>query len=141
NLEGVSVNRAKRALAAGGVAFAVILFGNVWVLPAIQSVLATPAHAQYLNGDLNMVGYSVNKTVVAPGDTLKVGVFFRNEVFLNTDYSLSVHLISHPDIVSLAQDDMLIGGWRHPSRGWIPGITGGEGLTIQLPDDLLTPRS
>jgi hypothetical protein len=141
NLDGVSVNRAKRAMLVGGVAFAVILFGNVWVLPAIQSALATPAQAQYLGGDLNMVSYSLNKTVVAPGDTLKVGVFFRTEMFLNDDYSVSVHLLTHPDITSVAQDDMLLGGWRHPSRGWIPGITGGEGLTIQLPAVLPTPRS
>ena len=117
------------------------LLGYVWLWPALElRLLATPANASYLDGDLSLVGYRVSSPTAAPGDRLDVTLYFRANDFLAEDYSLSLHAMTHPEVASVGQvDDLRIGAY--PSTAWLPGVTVRKTLSLPLSANTHTPQS
>jgi hypothetical protein len=133
---------AKRVTAAGSVLWLIWLVVGFWFLPTAQAhFLAEPVQVDYLDGTLSLVGYRVKPQVAAPGDRLRVTLYWRANEFLPLkDYGLSAHVLTHPDATSVAQTDVPL-LFFYPANAWLPGLVVRQVVTIDLPDDLATPRS
>lgn len=131
---------ARRLLLAGSIAWTGWLVFALVLQARIEAALfATPANIAY-EGGLRLVAYRVSPDVVRPGGEVELTLYWEADNSLNDDYSLSVHLLSHPEIASVAQsDDLHIGPL--PSRAWFPHIVVRRTAWVQLPDDLPTQQS
>jgi hypothetical protein len=134
--------QAARSLFAGaGVLWTVWLFFSLLLLPALEArYSANPVQVDYDGGLLSLVGYRVFPEMVKPGDEVALTLYWRANRPLSTDYSVSVHALSHPDIDSVAQaDDLHVGAI--PSTVWFPNIVNSKTIYLQLPRNLPIPAS
>jgi len=94
-------------------------------------------------GDLSIVAYSASDDTLKAGETLDVTVYMRVNRSIQSDYSLSVHLLTQPlpEIDSIAQDDMQLGDFKYPTRAWIPYLPVSNDFQLRIPDDLKTSAS
>jgi hypothetical protein len=127
-------------LAMSGIWLAVMA-GGLWIAPAIEAQFAQSASANY--GDLSLVAYSVSGDRIEAGHMLDVTVFMQVNRSIDSDYWLSLHLYTQalPEIDSIAQDDMVLGEFKYPTRAWIPYLPVRNQFQLQIPDDLVTPAS
>lgn len=130
-----------RVIALVGAAWAVWLMFALFVLDILEArYLANPVQVDYDDGLLSLVGYEVTPAVAKPGDEVALTLYWRANRPLSTDYSVSIHVLEHPDIDSVAQaDDLHVGAI--PSTAWFPGIVSSRTLYIRLPRNLPTPAS
>lgn len=121
----------------------IVLVGNIWVFPSIEArLLAWPVEANYLDGDLSLVGYRISRDVLHPEENVTLKLYWRTSEPLPEDYFVSAHIVSRPDAESVAQTDRPLGGyagWR--TTTWIPGVTMRDAIHFHLPGDLSTPAS
>lgn len=128
-----------RWLIAGAGLWLLLIIGWLWVLPSLEAVASNIARADY--GELSLVAYALSTDSVVAGDTVDVTVYMRANQFLNADYSLSVHLYTQPDAQSIAQDDMMLGEFVYPTRGWLPFVPIRNRFQLQIPEPLATNQS
>jgi hypothetical protein len=117
--------------------------GKVWVAPRFAArYLAEPAEVEWFDqGAISLVAYqSSYKGVIEPGDDLTVKLYWQTNQHIPASYWLSVHVLSQPDIASVASYDAPMGawgGWRTwPTTTWEPGVTMRDVVHLQIPDDL-----
>lgn len=129
-------------------AIVVTLFGwgawlvfSLFLLPAVESEYLTHnVEVDYDNGLISLEGYNIQPEVVRPGDLVAVTLYWRANQPLTTDYSVSLHALSHPDIGTAAQSDDLHAG-PIPSTAWFPGVVVEKTLYIQTPRNMPAPAS
>ena len=132
---------ARGVLALAGLCWAAWLAFSLFLLPAVEARSLTHAvDVDYDNGLVSLVGYDVQPEVVTPGDLVAVTLYWRANQPLTTDYSVSLHMLGHPDIVTGAQSDDLHAG-PIPSTAWFPGVVVEKTLYIQTPRNLPAPAS
>lgn len=133
--------RKRNSIIAVGSTWFILLAASLWILPAVETIFAHKADANY--GDLSLVAYSVSDTTITAGENLDVTVYMRVNHSIDSDYSLSVHLFTQalPDVNSIAQDDMLLGEFKYPTRAWIPYLPVSNEFHLHIPDDLATSAS
>jgi 4-amino-4-deoxy-L-arabinose transferase-like glycosyltransferase len=78
-----------------------------------------PAAAN-LAGEIALEGYTVDRTEVAPGDTLKVVLYWRSLKPVADDYRGFVHLLAR-DLLVYGQLDKVTIGFYHPTSHWRAG--------------------
>ena len=133
---------ARRALAALTVFWMLWMLSHVWLVPTAEArLMAEPAKVEYLDGAIRLESYDLSSTTAAPGDTVDVTLFFRAGELLSNDYYLSVHLLSHPDVQSIAQSDVQLGGYDYPTSAWLPFASVKTVVHLTLPRDLPQPAS
>jgi hypothetical protein len=137
-LQNPAKTRGRWLLAAGGL-WLVLIISWLWVLPSIEAIAAQDAPADY--GELSLVAYSLGSDSIQAGDTLDVTVYMRANRFLTKDYSLSLHLYTQGEAQSIAQDDMSLGEFVYPTRGWLPFVSVRNHFQLLIPDDLVTDAS
>jgi hypothetical protein len=116
--------------------------GHTWLVPTVEArVSAEPVKVEYMGGALELESYSLSRDVAAPGDTVDVTLYFRDTQMLKKDYYLSVHLLSHPDVKSVAQADLQLGDYEYPTTAWLPYMSVKSLVRLKLPGDLPTPAS
>jgi hypothetical protein len=89
--------------------------------PTVSTHPLTPDHSMQLtigNG-IELVGYDAPDRS-APGNTLRVALYWRALQSIPTDYKVFVHLLA-PDDQLLAQDDAVPAGWTYPTTRWQTG--------------------
>ena len=132
---------ARGVVALAGLGWAAWLVFSLFLLPAVEArYLTHPVDVDYDNGLVSLVGYNVQPEVVRPGDLVAVTLYWRANQPLTTDYSVSLHALSHPDIATGAQSDDLHAG-PIPSSAWFPGIVVEKTLYVQTPRNLPAPAS
>jgi hypothetical protein len=109
---------------------------RVAVLPVAQDASAAPAYEPLgarFAGTIALAGY--NWRVDSQG--LRAGLQWSTESYLDSDYTVFVHLVDPQDGDRLlAQSDAQPLAGRWPTSLWIPGATVDDEITIQLPPDL-----
>jgi hypothetical protein len=93
--------------------------------PNVSTVPLTPDHPFHVTfgAEIELVGYDVTARV-APGETLRVTLYWRALQPVPFDYKVFVHLLGPGDqSVLLAQDDSQPAGWTYPTTRWRPGET------------------
>jgi hypothetical protein len=132
----------RRSLAGAAIAWALWMIGSMWIIPTIQArVMADPVRVEYQGGALRLARYHLSQNTTRPGDTVDVTLYFEARTFIHENYYLSVHLLSHPEVESLAQDDTQLGEWEYPTSAWLPYLAVRHDLHLKLPADLPAPAS
>ena len=118
------------------------MVSHTWLVPTITArIQADPVIVEYMNGALELQSYRLSQNVAAPGDTVDVTLYFRAGEVLTEDYYLSVHLLAHPDVKSMAQADTQLGDYDYPTSAWLPLVSVKSVITLKLPKNLPTPAS
>ena len=116
---------------------------NIWLFAGLEArLLAEPVQADYAEGALSLVGYRASPKVAAPGDTVTLRLYWRANERLEWRYYHSTHLMTHPEVTSLAQDDIRMGGWiGWQTDTWFPGVVMRDVVRLELPEDAPAPQS
>lgn len=88
--------------------------------PPFRPVAPAQPVAGDLAGEIALEGYSVDRTDVRPGDTLRVTLFWRSRRRVDQDYWGFVHLLSR-DLRVFGQLDKVTIGYYYPTSRWRPG--------------------
>jgi len=132
----------RRALAAFSVLWLLWMISHVWLVPTVQArALADPVTVQYLDGALELESYKLSASTASPGDTIDVTLYFRAGELLTEDYYMSVHLLAQPEVKSVAQSDVQLGGYDYPTSAWLPYASVKNEVHLTLPPDLPQPAS
>jgi len=123
----------------GGVLWSAWMVFALYFQPLVELRLTgVPVNVNF--GKVSLIGYDVTPEVIEPGGEAMVTLYWRANEPLDTDYSLSIHALSHPEIESVAQSDDLHVGII-PSHAWIPGVVMKRTHYIQFPRNLPAPAS
>ena len=118
--------------------------GAPLVLAALQSPPTVsldpprPEHSLQLTfgENIQLVGYDAPARA-APGDTVRIALYWRARVAMPTDYKVFIHLLGDSGEV-LAQDDARPAQWTYPTTEWQPGEYIRDEHLLHLPPE--TPR-
>jgi hypothetical protein len=124
-----------RVLSQGLIALALILALRYWALPPLEARFrAERAEVTYLNGDLVLQGYRFTPASLKPGTKeATLDLYWHTERFVYAEYGVSVHLLTHPEIRSVAQNDVIA---QPPQPNWLPGQVIKQTIPLELPPDL-----
>ncbi|MCD4737811.1 MAG: hypothetical protein K8R89_00940 [Anaerolineae bacterium] len=125
-----------------GTAMALLWFNFAfWLLPAVEaSLIAHPAQVAYLNGNLTLVAYNISDAYITENTgQFTVTLYWRTERGLAAEYGVSTHLLTHPDINSLTQNDVL--QLNPPHTAWLPGQIIKQRIDLAVPPTLDTSRN
>jgi hypothetical protein len=113
------------------------MIGSLWIAPTIEAkVMADPVTVEYLDGVLKLESYRLSDDTASASDTVEITLFFRAREMLDEDYYLSVHLLAHPDIQSIAQADVPLGNYDYPTSAWLPYVAVKSTVKLSLPREL-----
>lgn len=106
--------------------------------PEVSAALPRPDHPLTLTLDcgVELLGYDAPQRL-APGERLRVALYWRARQAVAADYKVFVHLIG-PDGALAAQDDGVPLNWSYPTTRWQPGETVRD--EHLLPLDAALPR-
>lgn len=100
--------------------------------PDVSATPLAPDHPlRAIFGEIELLGYDV-QTRVAPGQTLRVALYWRASLPVPVNYKVFVHL-SGADEQLLAQDDGLPVDWTYPTTQWQPGETIRDEHLVHIP--------
>ncbi|MGH2536536.1 MAG: hypothetical protein ACRDHL_03995, partial [Candidatus Promineifilaceae bacterium] len=106
--------------------------------PQAAAEMQTPAGWRF--GDqVELLGYSLGRGALAPGDILPVSLFWRAGTPLQRRYKVFLHLLAE-DGRLVAQRDAEPGGGLAPTTGWRPGETVTDRHGVLLPAGLPAGR-
>lgn len=131
-----------RALQIALILWAFWLGARYFFIPGIEArTLATPVNVIYPEGHpIQLEGYRIFPQRLSPRtDRLKVTLYWRATSRLEVGYGVSVHLLTHPDIHSLTQNDVVLID-PDPSD-WIPGQVMKQTITLDIPEQFDTSRT
>ena len=87
-----------------------------------------------LGSGVTLLGYDLPRTVVRPGETLPVTLYWKTAQPLAVDYSTFAHVVA-PDFYVLAQQDNAHPG-RYPTTRWGTGEYNRDVHEISIPPDV-----
>lgn len=108
--------------------------GEVDVAPRLSADgIPNPVDINFDN-QLALVGFSSDRRVMHPGETLNLDLWWRAETTPRQDYSAFAHLVLAPDAVWAGQDRQpeASGG---PTSHWLPGATAVDRHVLALPPE------
>jgi hypothetical protein len=88
-----------------------------------------------LSEQANLVGFSLDKTAFAAGETLNLQLVWQGVAEMDESYRVFVHLLAADGSI-VAQADGLPAGWTRPTTGWLPGEFIRDNHTLTLPPTL-----
>jgi 4-amino-4-deoxy-L-arabinose transferase-like glycosyltransferase len=90
------------------------------------------------NGVARLLGYQVMSSVVTPGDTLDVTVYWQPLTQTEQNYAVFVHLLSDVGVM-VAQRDTYPGLGRYPTTAWVPGAVFADIYRVHVPQTAYAP--
>ncbi len=101
----------------------------------IPSLANTTGVAFGNSTQLKLIGHDLPLTQLAPGDSLKVTLYWQAEAEMDTDYTVFVQLLDSTGQV-VAQVDLPPLAGAAPTTTWLPGEILTDPYTLTLPTDL-----
>jgi len=89
-------------------------------------------------GRIELVGYRLEPTVVAPGESVAVTLYWRALQAMEHDWSVFVHLVGDNDLI-IGQRDMYPGQGNYPTSMWTPGDAIADTYVLSVSPTALTP--
>jgi hypothetical protein len=93
--------------------------------PSVSTVPLVPDHpfGATFGSEIELTGYDTADQV-APGEMLRVALYWHAQAPVPVDYKVFVHLLGPEDEqIPVAQDDSLPVDWTYPTTRWRPGET------------------
>jgi 4-amino-4-deoxy-L-arabinose transferase-like glycosyltransferase len=112
--------------------------GALSVLPTTR-VFVPPPEMQYrsdvtFGGLATLLGADLGADTLAPGETLRVTLYWRAEAAMDKSYTVFAHLLDAQEKVRGGADHVPAGGSR-PTTGWVPGEIINDTVSITLDAD------
>jgi hypothetical protein len=85
------------------------------IVPSIQHPLVAN-----LGDQVEFLGYDLERTVAAPGETLHLTLYWRALATMETSYTVFTHLLDGANQIRAQQDNLPLGG-SYPTIMWLPG--------------------
>jgi hypothetical protein len=135
-LVGLARERRMRPLLVGTIAAA----GLVAVLSLARHGLGQPARlpaafAAELEGDIQMLGYDLQRRSYRPGEAIDVRLYWMARRTPADNYRVFLHLVTPDDATRVAQNDEAPLLDSRPTGRWLPGEVVVDHQELQLPDD------
>jgi hypothetical protein len=129
----------KLSVAAAGCAV-LIYVASLWILPPLEArFLAQPVDVHYLGDSLRLEGYRVSReTLTSTSRRLRLTLYWRATRRLDNHYGVSVHLLTHPDIRSVTQNDVIV---NPPHPDWLPNRVMKQVIPLSVPRTLEMGRN
>lgn len=127
-----------------GAASVLAMIVYLWVSPAIEvRTLATHVNVTATDGSLSLLGYTLSPTSLHGDHKVNATLYWEAHQPVEINYTISAHLVTVPDAVSVAQSDWVSSTElnNYPSVGWLPGVPVRMNLSLDLPPDLPTSQS
>jgi hypothetical protein len=109
------------------------------VITAPERLMTMPDVATVVNTTLSeqasLVGFSLENTTVAAGETLNLELVWQALTEMSESYRVFVHVLGTDGRI-VAQADGLPANWTRPTTGWLPGEFIRDSHTITLPPEL-----
>jgi 4-amino-4-deoxy-L-arabinose transferase-like glycosyltransferase len=108
--------------------------------PLSQAAIAAvpnPANAD-LGGVARLLGYRVIPTVVEPGGTVEVTLYWQPLARTEQNYAVFVHLLSDVGTM-VAQRDTYPGLGSYPTTVWRPGVAFADTYRVHVPETAYAP--
>jgi hypothetical protein len=112
-----------------------LLLSRVHRPPSISTAPLTPDHtfSAAFGSEIELLGYDMTDRI-APGDKLRVALYWYVLQSVPLDYKVFVHLLSLEDPPALlTQDDSIPVGWTYPTTEWQAGETIRDEHTLTIP--------
>ncbi|MGB7341889.1 MAG: hypothetical protein WBC91_23530 [Phototrophicaceae bacterium] len=94
----------------------------------------------YSDNAIELIGYSFPPSPLNAGDVITGNIYFRVNTITSGNYSFSAHLLSLPDLVSVAQQDSEHVG-AALTYTWIPDMIVKQAVYITIPDNIEIPSA
>jgi len=112
-------------------------------LADLEAQGVTPAHATFGevasdSGRVELLGYRIAPTVVAPGEAVAVTLYWRGLQTMEHDWSVFVHLVGANDII-IGQRDVYPGQGTYPTSMWAPDDAFADTYVVPVSPTALTP--
>ena len=90
--------------------------------PERPSLIPNPQEARLQDeqGEMAFLGYEVDRTVLAPGDTLRLTLYWRGEAAVGRDYTVFTHLLDDEGRRWAQKDQPPVNG-KAPTTSWQEG--------------------
>ena len=112
----------------------------IFLQPRLEArLMATPVNIDYEDG-VKLVAYRLDTPLIEANGTVELTLYWETDRPLSENYSLSVHVLTHLDISSIAQSDDLDAG-PIKSEAWLPHVVMKRIAHLELPDTLAAPSS
>lgn len=112
-----------------------------WVMPSLEArFLAEKTQISYQNNQFELIGYRLSSDTAKPGDQVSLLLYWRANQPLETDYSLSSHILTRSTDSKIVQRDQRFIG-RYQTTAWLPGVVMRKHVNFTIPDDVDTPHS
>jgi hypothetical protein len=102
-----------------------------------ESAIPNPTRITY-GSSLELLGYEMSSRIVAPGESVKIKLYWRASTAVYENYSIFIH-VRTPDGALLGQSDTIPGGGLLPTSLWRPGDVLIDSYTIPISPTLETP--
>ena len=109
-----------------------VRFGSVAVLPNAGDA-PNPQEIRF-EDKIALVGYEMDRRAAAPGDTIKITLFWKALAPLDTDYTVFVHLLGEGADIWGQEDSQPQGGLA-PTSGWRAGEIIRDEYVVRVKDD------
>ncbi len=116
--------------------FAVLTYvASLWIVPPLETrFLAQPVDIDYLDNSLHLEGYRISRETLTPTSRrLRLTLYWRATRRLYNHYGVSVHLLAHPDIHSVTQNDVIV---SPPHPDWLPNHVMKQVVYLSIPKTL-----
>ncbi len=98
-----------------------VLLGTVQLLPrASELKVPNPAQVNF-GGEAELVGYDLSALSLAPGQPVKLTLYWRALHKMSTDYRVFTHILDPKTTTIFGQDDAMPAAWTRPTTSWQPG--------------------
>jgi 4-amino-4-deoxy-L-arabinose transferase-like glycosyltransferase len=126
-----------RAYDASGAPLELATLGKLKVRPKAYAAVEAPNRLDAdLGGQVTLLGYDVDRSEVAPGDSVNITLYWAAQAPVHADYTVFVHLAA-PQGPPHAQDDCQPQRGSYPTSFWDVGEVVTDPHTIIIPPDLL----
>lgn len=125
---------------ADGAPVELVLLDRIKVAPEKYATVEAPNRVDAdLDGQVTLLGYSIDRQQVAPGQTISLTLYWTAQAPVPADYTVFVHLAA-PDGSPYAQDDCQPQRGAYPTSFWDVGEVVTDPHTILVPGDLPAGR-
>ncbi len=140
-LPAIQWRKAKPILIVAGLLPWVWISASLWIVPTVELQLwGTPVHTEYVDGNLQLVGYKPSQTVAHPGESVTFSLYLKAQAPLDTNYNWSVRLLTQPNAETVTFNDVAY-FQQYETSAWIPGIVAKKNVTVDIPEDAPAPAS
>jgi hypothetical protein len=116
------------------------VIGPAYARPAPVEALPDTAQPLGITFDetVTLLGYETNNSVVRPGESVPVTLYWRGKKPMDADYTVFLHLLDENEVI-VAQRNVFHGPGLYPTSQWAAGEQFGDTYVLNIPRTAYAP--